>query len=191
MDPALFRRDPWLRTSGYHLATWSLVAFVLELRRPAASEDAAAFLVVLLGGALLTSLTHERRVGKMAGLAGVPLHPRTDVLWWSVVGAIVLGSLTLHWIARPHWMFPMWMMLAGEGFLLWGMALRFAWYRALGAAMIAAGLLDIAMMALDAGAWPRLLMLGEWPRLLVLGVLLPAVGVATSRCFLWFRAPGS
>jgi hypothetical protein len=181
VDPALFRRDPWLRTSGYHLATWSLVAFVLELRRAAATDGGdAAFLVVLLGGALLTSLTHERRVGKMAGIAGAPLHPRIDVLWWSVIGAIVLGGLALHWIARPHWMFPMWMMLAGEGFLLWGMAVGFAWYRALGVAMIAAGLLDIAMMATGAG---------RWPRLVVLGALLPAAGLVTSRRYLWFRAP--
>jgi hypothetical protein len=179
VDPVSFRRDPWLRTSGYHLATWSLVAFVLELRRATATEDGSAFLAVLLGGALLTSLTHERRIGKMAGVAGAPLHPRIDVLWWSVIGAIVLGSVALHWIARAHWMFPMWMMLAGEGFLLWGMGVAFAWYRALGGAMIAAGVLDVAMMMLEAGTAHRLV---------VLGVLLPAFGVATSRRFLWFRA---
>lgn len=177
MDPAAFRRDPWLRTSGYHLATWSLVAFVLELWRDRPGEVGAAQAVALVGGAFLTSLTHERRVAKMAGIAGEPVYSETALVWRLVFVGLAASMAAM--LAAPNMaaLFPVAMCVLGIGFAQWGAGAGFPRFVWLGAFMVAAALLDVSLGA----AGSRLI------RQLVLGFALPAFGVATSRRYLWFR----
>lgn len=177
MDPAVFRRDPWLRTSGYHLATWSLVALVLELMRTSHRESSLSLVVVLLGGAVLTSLTHERRVAKMAGRAGNPVYEKTPLLWGFVALALLSTFAAAMGAPNSDPLFPVGMVIVGVGFAQWGAGARFAWFVGLGAAIVAAGLLDVVLDPETRPYW----------RMLVLGVGLPAAGLATSSRYLWFR----
>jgi hypothetical protein len=182
VDPSAFRRDPWLRTSGYHLATWSLVAFVMELWRRQPESDHATATVVLVAGAVLTSLTNERRVAKMAGIAGEPVYPGTALVWRLVALALFVSGAAAVFEANTNGMFPVAMIATGMGFAVWGAGAGFAWFSALGAAMVGTALVDVAL--LGRGDASRTL------RLAVLGVALPAFGLATSYRFLWFRPSG-
>jgi hypothetical protein len=179
LNPAAFRRDPWLRTSGYHLATWSLVAFVLELVRTSDGAAGMSSVVVLLAGGVLSSFTHERRVAKMAGAAGDPVYENTALLWGLVALALISAGVAAAGAPVSDPLFPVAMVIVGIGFAQWGAGAHFPWFVGLGSAIVAVGLLDVAI---SAPARPYL-------RMLVLGVLLPAAGIETSRRYLWFRQP--
>lgn len=185
MTPAEYRRDRWLRSSAYHLSTWSLAAFVLAFRAETVPDpfDATGLAValVVVGGSAMSSLTHERRVGKMAGVAGEAVYAGAGRMWAGVFGALALSALALVLrTGRADGLYLLGMVGVGTGFALWGRRARFGWYLGLGAAMVAAGVLDGVMAS--AGGPARLL------RLLVLGLLLPAAALLTNRRWLWFRA---
>ncbi|MFN2427645.1 MAG: hypothetical protein ABR587_14490 [Candidatus Binatia bacterium] len=178
MDPVTFRRDRYLRTSGYHLATWSLVALVVELRlgHPA---PAAAVLAGLLAGATLTSFTHERRVGKMAGAAGAAVYEGAGRMWLALFAVLGAATAALVLASRQEWLFGAWAAGVGLGFTFWGWKAGFAWYVGVGSTMLAASLADAAQV------WAGEPVLGF--RVFVLGVALPALALLTNRRFLWFR----
>jgi hypothetical protein len=181
LDPAAFRRDPWLRTSGYHLATWSLVALALELMRASTDDPGVSRIVVLLGGALLISSTHERRVAKMAGVAGNLVYEKTRLLWGFVALALLSTFVAATGAPNADPLFPVAMVIVGVGFAQWGAGARFAWFVGLGSAIVGAGLLDVVVGPAVRPYW----------RMLVLGILLPGAGIETSRRYLWFRSPPS
>ncbi len=178
MDPENFRRDPWLRGSGYHLATWSLVALVLDLRRAAPGASAAGT-VVFVAAAVLTSLTHERRIGKMAGPALEPVWDGAGRLWWSLGAAFAASGAVLAARGLEQWLVPALLATVGAGYLVWSRFVRMPWFAAVGAVALVAALLDAGATATGQ---PTLAM-----RFLVLGLVLPAAGLWTSRQYLWFR----
>lgn len=179
MNPEEFRRDAWLRSSGYHLATWSLFALVLEIGRAAPARSGAASTVVLVAAAVLTSLTHERRIGKMAGPALAPVWDGAGRLWWSLFGAFLTVATLLLAGGRAAWLVPLALATVGVGYLVWSRFVGRTWLAAIGVAAVLAATIDAATTA--AGEPPFLL------RALVLGIVLPAAGLWTSRRYLWFR----
>jgi hypothetical protein len=191
LEPASFRRDPYLRSSAYHLATWSLVAFVLELRgatSTASTTSASAQLlldlpvtVVLMAGAAMTSLTHERRVGKMVGPAGEALFAAAGRMWLALFAALAAASALLLAASKPQLLFDAWVVGVGSGFVVWGSKARFAWYMGLGAATVATAVLDMVL-------WSAGMSVLEL-RCLLLALALPAAALATNYRFLWFRPP--
>lgn len=185
MTPAEFRRDRWLRSSAYHLSTWSLAAFVLAFRAETVPDafDATgiAVAVVVVGGSVMSSLAHERRVGKIAGVAGESVYPGAGRMWAGVLGALALAAAGLIMKSgRADGLYLLGMIGVGTGFALWGRRAKFPWYLGLGAAMVAAGLLDGVLAATGGPARPL--------RLLVLGLALPVAALLTNRRWLWFRA---
>ena len=183
MDRSTFRRDPYLRSSAYHLATWSLAAFVFELRLGRGQFDAASVGLygVLLGGAILTSITHERRVGKMAGPAGDAVWSGAGAMWLRLLGTLVTLTGMLAFAGRGDLLFAAWAFGVGWGFAVWGWKANFPWYAGLGLGLAWVALVDAAMLA--AGT-PMPMLRG-----LVLAVGLPALALRTNHRFLWFR-PG-
>jgi len=179
LDRAAFRRDPLLRSSAHHLATWSLSVLVLDLRDCAGATSSGAtggapmFVVVaVLAGAILASLTHERRLGKMLGPApDPPGRPtagqcRVAAMLATVVGILTLTSLTDCTLAT------VWMGCVGVGLFAWGRALAFRPYVRMG-----------SMLALLAGV-DALLGGGEasWIlRAVALGILVPAGAMTVNR----------
>ncbi|MFN2378192.1 MAG: hypothetical protein ABR538_16810 [Candidatus Binatia bacterium] len=185
VSPTTFRRDPWLRSSGYHLATWSLLGLVLELRRLSPGEGAAvggAGLLFLVAAAVLTSFTHERRIGKMAGPAGEAVWPGAAALWRTLLAALAAASALLLTTENAGMLFPLWCAGVGCGFWLWGRGAGFPWYEGLGLLMSVAALVDVGLLWAEGSAAPGF-------RFAVLGLVLPGAGLLTSRRFLWFRPP--
>jgi hypothetical protein len=185
LEPSTFRRDPYLRSSAYHLATWSLAAFVIEFQLASASGlDAAngiAALVVLIGASALSSVTHERRVGKMMGPAGAPVWAGAGQMWLVLLVGLAAGSLVLALGSLAALLFPLWALAVGAGFATWGRKAAFAWYTGLGFALVGVGLLDLAI-GISAGPTTPF-------RITVLGLGLPGFALLTNRRFLWLRPP--
>ncbi len=152
---------------------------MLELRRAAPHEGGDFVVVALLAGALLTSSTHERRVAKMAGIAGETVYAETALVWRLVLVGLVAAAAAA--ISAPNMgsLFPVAMVVAGIGFAQWGAGAGFAWFVRLGAFMVGAGLVDVTLGAGSPSS--------QTLRLVVLGLALPAFGLETSRRFLWFR----
>jgi hypothetical protein len=182
MTPSEFRRDRWLRTSAYHLSTWSLTAFALALRAEfvprALDATGAALAVALAAGSVLSSLTHERRVAKMAGVAGEAAYAGAGRLWSALFGVLAVVAALLVGMGAAASLYAAAMLVVGTGFALWGRRAKFDWYFRLGLAMVSAGAFDLAVEG-SALAAPL--------RLLVLGLGLPAAALATNRRYLWFR----
>lgn len=187
MDPPTFRRDPWLRGSAYHLATWSLLLFVLDLRRGAADAAVAdtglAGTIVLLGATVMTSLTHERRIGKMAGPAAAPLWPGVAGLARGLAVGLVGTSAALAMAGRSDAIVTLWLSGVGAGLAAWGRRAAFGWYVGLGGATVAASLVDAGILL-----WRGFPSTGF--RAAVLVVALPAAALWTNRTWLWFRDRG-
>jgi len=184
VTPAEFRRDRWLRSSAYHLSTWSLAAFVLAFRAEAVPEPfdstGLAVAIVVLGGSVMSSLTHERRVGKMAGVAGEAVYAGAGRMWTGVLGALALAATALAMkTGRADGLYALGMVGVGTGFARWGRRAKFPWYLGLGASMIAVGALDAVLVGAGGPARPL--------RLLVLGLALPVAALLTNRRYLWFR----
>lgn len=183
MDALTFRRDPYLRSSAYHLATWSLTAFVLVLRAQSSEfgVDLVPMTVMLVGAAAMTSMTHERRVGKMVGPAGEAVWPEAGAMWLRLLGALVINSGWLMGLGRPDLLFTLWALGVGAGLAVWGRRVQLDWYLGAGATLAAVGVLD-ALLTVQGAATLGL-------RLVVLGLAVPAFALATNQRFLWFR-PG-
>ncbi len=183
MQPEIFRKDRWLRTSAYHLASWSLAALVLDVRLRSAvttthATGIAAF-VVIVGASLLTSMTTERRVAKMFGPAGAPVFAGAGRLWLMVFAVLTSASVAIASAGRVEAVVTLWMFGVGAAFLFWGRTIGFSWYAGLGLALMAAGAIDSWMSA--TGGPVGLL------RVFVLGLALPAAAILTNRRYLWLR----
>lgn len=137
--------------------------------------------MVLLAGAVLTSITHERRVGKMAGPAGDAVWSGAGVMWLRLLGTLVMLNAVLAAQGQSGLVFALSVFGVGWGFALWGWKANFPWYAGLGLGLAWIGLVDAAMLAAE---MPEPLL-----RYLVLAVGLPAVALLTNYRFLWFR-PG-
>jgi hypothetical protein len=184
LDPLRFRRDPWLRTIGYHLATWSLAALVLELERASPTPGSGpSSIVVVLGATVLVSLTHERRVAKMAGIASDPVDPRVSVLVTTTLAALVLATAAFAYASLAHWIVTAWLAGIGAMLLVWSSLITFEWLGGVGATLVGASLADAALLIWRPGSDATVAV-----RMLVLGIVVPLAGVLTSRRFLWFRA---
>ncbi len=192
MDRATFRRDRYLRSSGYHLAIWSLAAFALQYRlglQPSGQGlSAFPFFVMLVGGSLMTSFTHERRVGKMAGVAGEPVFAGAGRLWTMVFAALALVDSALVAAGLEIYLVPSWWLGVGAGFAVWGFRAGFGWYTGFGAALASAGMLDLIVLQTDPSGIAAGLHRVIW-RSLVLAVAIPAFALETNRRHLWYRRP--
>ena len=179
MTPAEFRRDPWLRTSASHLATWSFAALALDLlARSGAGTPRAVRVSAIVGvvaGSLLTSMTTERRIAKMVGPAGDSVYERAGQLWTIVLATLVAATFVLVALEQRGALMPMWLGGVGAAFVFWGRKTRFDWYVILGGAMFAFAVFDLLFAA-------------GTLRIVVLGVLLPVAAMAANRQYLWLRA---
>jgi len=183
LHPDAFRKDRWLRTSAYHLASWSLAALVLDVRLRSVGQTTQATgiatFVVIIAASLLSSMTTERRVAKMLGPAGAPVFAGAGRMWLLVIGALTSASVAIASAGRVEAVLTLWMIGVGTAFLFWGRTIDFSWYAGLGLALIAAGAADSWMTATGGPVGPY--------RVVVLGLALPAAAILTNRRYLWLR----
>jgi hypothetical protein len=186
-DRAAFRRDRYLRSSPWHLLTWSLAAFAFQWRMGLSPHPLdpglAGFAFALVAGSLLTSHTHERRCGKMFGPADRPVFAGAGRLWTVVFAAMAAGSAAVLSAGRPLDLVTVWMGGAGLGFAAWGAFAGFRPWLLVGLALLVATALDLAWSATPGLVGEGLRRL--WLRSAVLALFLPASAVFVIRRYGW------
>ena len=190
MDRASFRRDPFLRTSAYNMATWAVVNMLFSVPNYAMAAGAAwspgllgTYSLALFAVGIALSAIHERRVGKMVGPPGEPLFP-AEKLWSPLLLIGFAGTVALIVSGRPQFIQPLWLLVVGTAYIVWGIGIRLRLYVVLGVVLALTGLAALAMQEPRSGAAPSVLGLHLWN--LTMGGFALAVAVATNRRYLWF-----
>jgi hypothetical protein len=182
LTPEAFRRDPWLRTSASHLATWSVAAVAVELllrASPRISATTVATVVAVAVAAIVASMTTERRIAKMAGPAHEPIDPSAAPRFGLAIALLVTASLALVAASRADALPMLWLLGTGNSLVVWGSKLRFAWYVRFGVALVGAGVLEAVLAA----SGERVIAL----HLIVMGIGVPVAAIVTNRRWLWIR----
>lgn len=194
MDSAAFRSDPFLRTSAYNMATWAIVNMLFSVPNYAMAAGAAwspgvlgTYSIVLFAVGMGLSAVHERRVGKMVGPPGQPLFP-AEKLWGPLLLTGFAGTVTLIATGRPQFIQPLWLLVVGPAYIVWGLGIRLRIYQVFGVVLTAAGLVALSMQETRSGAAPSVLGLHLWN--LTMGAFALAVAFATNRRYLWFAEAG-
>ncbi|MFQ5477194.1 MAG: hypothetical protein ACE5E4_01105 [Candidatus Binatia bacterium] len=191
MDPTLFRRDRFLRSSGYLLGTWAVVnslfsipAYAAATLHPWSAGALSVYSVLLIAVGIVVSLLHERRLGKMLGACeGTPIFS-ADKLWGPLIltGFCTMAALIFFDLAQ--YVQPLWLVVVGGAYLVWGLA-AFRPYALLGAALLVAGLGVGSMQQAVGGAPPSLIGLHLWN--LTMGAVAMATALWVNRNFLWLK----
>ncbi|MBI5505560.1 MAG: hypothetical protein HY899_12215 [Deltaproteobacteria bacterium] len=194
MDRTSFCRDPFLRTSAYNMATWAVVNVLFSVPNYALAAGAAwspgllgTYSLVLFASGVALSAVHERRVGKLVGPAGQALFP-AGKLWGPLLLIGVVGTVSLIVTSRPQFIQPLWLLVVGSAYVIWGVATSFRLYQLLGGVLGVAGLVVLALQETRPGAVPSVLGLHLWN--LTMGGFSFAVAVATNRRYLWIAPAG-
>lgn len=176
------------------MATWAVVNVLFSVPNYALAAGAAwspgllgTYSLVLFASGVALSAVHERRVGKLVGPAGQALFP-AGKLWGPLLLIGVVGTVSLIVTSRPQFIQPLWLLVVGSAYVIWGVATSFRLYQLLGGVLGVAGLVVLALQETRPGAVPSVLGLHLWN--LTMGGFSFAVAVATNRRYLWIAPAG-
>jgi hypothetical protein len=187
VTPEAFRRDRFLRATGYNFYVWGAVNLLVTLPLLASLRGApwpawAAGLfpvAVIVAGVFLSGL-NDNRVAKLCGEAAeVPIVDAAR-LWGPLF--LLAFVFTAIFIARgpAAYVQPLWMAVIGAGYLAWG-SFTVAEFRWLGRLLLAAAV--VSGLAIDPGALapgaPSPFALGVW--IVVTGLLWFPFGAYVNR----------
>ncbi len=150
MTPEAFRQDRFLRTSGYNLAVWGPVNLFLSLPAYAGAVGAAwnpqalfCYGAVLVLAAIALMLVNERRAERVLGEPSSDTPFNAARLWSPVLVATFALAFALQLIGLGQFVMPLWMIVTGIGFLMWGLMTVhvYAW---MGACIMLSGSLVLA-----------------------------------------------
>ena len=142
----------------------------------------------LFAAGVALGAVHERRVGKLIGPAGEALFP-AGKLWGPLLLIGFVGTVLLLTGGRPQYVQPLWLLVVGIAYVIWGVATRLRLYQVLGGVLGVAGLAALALQEPRAGAAPSVLGLHIWN--LTMGAFAFAIAMATNRRYLWFAPVGA
>ena len=158
MTADAFRRDRFLRVTGYNFYVWGSVnvLITLPLLAEASGEPwpawaAGLFPLALIGAGLFLSFLNENRVAKLCGAADdVPVVDAARL--WGPLFLLAFG-FTAVFSARGGGAYvqPLWMGVLGVGYLVWG-SFTVPEFRWLGRLLLGAGV--VTGFATDPAALP-------------------------------------
>lgn len=195
MNPTLFQHDRHLRASGYHLLTWGfanvvlvLPVYVAALGSPWRGSTFLAYAAAVVVAVAILLLVNERRVAKMCG----PLPEGTlfdaGRLWATTIALGLVLTITLQTVGLGLLVPPVWMLVVGASYLIWG-AYTVPAYAWLGMTTLIAGAAALAGQSLSSTGTPWLPGLHLWCATMGAGFLAAAT-VVNSR-YLWRPAEQS
>ena len=191
MTPDRFRKDKFLRASGYNFYVWAIVNVLVvwpvwsaASGRPWPGLLALVYPIALIAlGAFVCGL-NDNRVEKMWGPASA--EPVVDAAtFWAPTFVIGL-ALTVVLAARgpAAYIQPVWLLLIGAAYLTWG-NFGIPEFRWLGWTLVAAG--TVAGLGIDAEHTPRDLgspfALAVW--VVFMGIVWVPFGTLINRRYVW------
>ncbi len=196
MTPETFRRDKFLRASGYNFYVWGAVNLfvtwpswaVLEGRpwRPLAG---LAYVIVLIVAGVFLTVLNDNRVGKMWGAPTAAPVVDASAFWGPLLGLALLLTVTLSVRGPVADVQPAWQLLVGAGYLAWG-NFGVPEFRALGRVLLGSGVVAMALVDPIRGAHvPSEGALLVW--MLFMGVLWFPFGAYVNRRYVYPVGPAS
>ncbi|MGH7804136.1 MAG: hypothetical protein ACREQJ_07290 [Candidatus Binatia bacterium] len=195
MTADTFRRDRFLRASGYNFYVWGVVNILVTApllaalsghRWPGWAE--ALFPIGLIVAGIALAALNENRVEKLVGPpAEVPVVDAARL--WAPLFLLAIGFTAIFLVRGPAaYVQPLWMGVIGAGYLAWG-SFTIGEFRRLGALLVAAAI--VSGLAIDPGALPpggaSPFALGVW--IVVTGVLWLPFGAYVNRKYVHDAAP--
>lgn len=145
MTAERFRRDRFLRASGYNLYVWGSVNLLVTwplwsavLGRAWHPGVGALYLGALLGAGVFVSVLNDNRVAKMWGAPHEVALVDAPAFWGPTLLLGVVLSAVLAVRGPAAYLVSVWLLLVGSGYLTWGNfgVQEFRWF---GSCLIAAG----------------------------------------------------
>jgi hypothetical protein len=145
MTPEAFRKDKYLRASGYNFYVWAVVNLLVvwplfdALRaRPWPALLALLLPIALIGGGIFVCVLNDNRVQKMCGDPSPEPVVEAGAIWGPIFAAGLLFTVIFAVRGPAAYIQPTWLLLIGAAYWMWG---NFAVpeFRWLGQALIFAG----------------------------------------------------
>lgn len=145
MTPDSFRKDKYLRATGYNFYVWAAVNLLVTAPlyaalagRPWPPWLAAPFPLVMIGIGVFLCVLNDNRVQKMCGEASPEPVVEAAHLWVPIFLLGIFWTVIFSVRGPAAYIQPLWLLLVGAGYLLWG-NFTVAEFRWLGLALILAG----------------------------------------------------
>jgi len=145
MTPEAFRKDKYLRASGYNFYVWAVVnllvtwpLFAALAGRPWPDWMAGLFPIVLIIGGIFVCVLNDNRVQKMCGDPSPQPIVEAGAIWGPIFLIGLAFSVTFAVRGPAAYIQPTWLLLVGAAYWIWG-SFAVPEFRRLGQALIAAG----------------------------------------------------
>ena len=193
MTTEIFRRDKFLRASGYNLYVWGAANLLVVLPAYAAARGAPwpgwvglLHTVVCIVGASVACALNDNRVEKLCGPANETPVVDAGRIWLPLLAA---GTIwTVIFIARGPvaYVQPLWMAIVGVGYLSWGAFAvpEFRWFGGMLLACSAVSGISVDPIAIQRGA-PAVNTLAIWS--VAMGLAWFPIGVHLNRKYVYPR----
>ena len=195
MTPETFRRDKFLRASGYNLYVWAVVNLLVTWPPWSALSGrawhpalAVFYVIVLLAAGVFVSVLNDNRVAKMWGTPSETPVVDAAAFWGPTLGLGLVLTVIFSIRGPVAYVQPAWLLLVGAGYLTWGNfgVPEFRWF---GRSLIAAG--AVAALFVDSATSLELPSLGAlfvW--MLFMGGLWLPFGAYVNRRYVHPVGPG-
>lgn len=153
MSPETFRRDKFLRASGYNFYVWAVVNLLVTWPLWSALDGAPwppvlglVYLIVLMAAGVFFSALNDNRVAKMWGAPGEAPVVDAAAFWGPTLLLGLVLTVLLSIRGPAAYIQAVWLLLVGAGYLAWGNfgVPEFRWF---GGSLIVAGV--VAALAVD------------------------------------------
>jgi hypothetical protein len=187
VTPRQFRKDRYLRATGYNFYSWAVVNVLVTLPLFAALDGhswplwlAIVFPIGAIVAGIFVAILNDNRVQKMCGDASTEAVVEAGSVWGPVFLVGVILTVVLSVRGPVAYVQPVWLLLVGAAYLVWG-NFGIAEFRWLGWTLIACG--AVAGLSVEPSAESWLLAsrtaLGIW--ILFMGVLWIPFGAYINR----------
>ncbi len=159
MTPERFRKDRYLRATGYNFYVWAVVnvlvtwpLFAALAGKPWPAWIAVLYPIVCVAGGIFCGMLNDNRVQKMCGEPDAQPLVHALAFWGPVF--LVGTVLTVVFVVRGPvaYVQPVWLLLVGCAYLTWGnFGIRdFQWF---GCFLVAAGAVAGLFVSPSAASW--------------------------------------
>lgn len=145
MTPEEFRRDPYLRASGYNLYLWGAVNLLVAVpaltasvgHRWGAAATTAWTAGAIVCGVLLSAMNDNRLRKMLPDVADAPAIPAGRI-WGPLLTLGSVGTALAVFRGQVAYVQPLWMLVVGTAYWQWG-SFTLGEFRRLGQLLVGAG----------------------------------------------------
>ena len=160
VTPLRFRKDRYLRATGYNFYSWAVVNLLVTLPlyaalggRPWPLWLAVLFPIAAIIAGIFVAVLNDNRVQKMCGEPSAEVVVEAGSVWGPVFLIGVVLTVVFSVRGPVAYVQPLWLLLVGAAYLIWG-NFGVAEFRWLGWTLIACGAIAGLSVQPSVESWP-------------------------------------